>query len=102
MTYGRRSSERQDGVMQLMFYAVIAVVCIGIFFAGNCGSPDPKLKQSLEKQGFTKVSVGDWSAFECSSGDSISRAFTAVNSNGQQVDGTICCGFFLKGCTVRF
>jgi hypothetical protein len=97
-----RSSEREGAFAKGVMYLAIAVVSLGIFFAGNCGAPDPKLGRSLEKQGFTKVTVGEWDAFECGTSDSISRTFTATNGNGQQVRGTICCGFFFKGCTVRW
>lgn len=102
MTYGSRSSDRESSVMKLIIYLAIAIVGVVIFFAGNCGTPDPKLQRSLESQGFTKVTVGEWNAFECSGSDSISRAFTATNGNGQRVSGTVCCGFFFKGCTVRW
>lgn len=101
MTYGSRSSERHGSFMLNVVYVAIAIIGVLIFFAGNCGSPDPKLQRALESQGFSKVTVGEWDAFECG-GDSISRSFSATNSNGQRVSGTICCGFFLKGCTVRF
>lgn len=85
-----------------VFYVAIIVISICVFCSGNCGAPDPKLQRALESQGMTHVHVGDWDAFECSGSDSISRSFTARNSAGQSVSGTVCCGYFIKGCTVRW
>lgn len=86
------------GIFWLAFW-IIGAICFGL---GNCAEPLPKLQQSLEKQGFTRVQVGDWDPFECGGGDTISRAFSATNSKGDRVRGTICCGFWFKGCTVRW
>lgn len=27
---------------------------------------------------------------------------SATNGNGQRVRGTVCCGYFVKGCTLRW
>jgi hypothetical protein len=77
-------------------------ICLVVFCVGNCGTPDPKLKRSLESQAMTSVTVGGWDAFECSYGDTISRNFTARNAANQPVSGTVCCGFFIGGCLVRW
>lgn len=86
------------GIFWLAFL-IVGLVC---FFAGNCGEPAPKLKRSLEGHGFTNIQVGDWDPWECGDGDTISRRFSATNSKGDRVSGTVCCGYFIKGCTVRW
>lgn len=85
-----------------IFWLAFWIIGLIVFCVGNCAEPDPKLGHSLEKQGFTHVQVGEWDMFECAADDTISRTFSATNSNGDRVRGTICCGFWFKGCTVRW
>lgn len=88
--------------MSGIIWIAIWICGIACFALGNCATPLPKLQHSLEQQGFTDVVVGDWDLFECAADDTISREFRAKNTRGQIVHGTICCGYFIKGCTVRW
>jgi len=85
-------------IVWIAFFIVGAIT----FCVGNCSEPEPKLQRAIESQGMTNVIVGAWDPWECSGGDTISRTFSATNSAGQRVRGTICCGYFFKGCTVRW
>lgn len=40
--------------------------------------------------------------FQCGEGDAFSTGFRATNPSGERVEGTVCCGRWRKGCTVRF
>jgi len=91
------------GFFKVVIYGAIGAIGLGIFCSANCGDrPDPKLQRSVEAQGFTDVRIGDWNAFECGSGDTYSRSFTATSPTKQRVSGTVCCGYFFKGCTIRW
>ena len=57
--------------------------------------------RTLENNGFTDIQTTGFNAFQCSKDDTYSTGFTARNTKGKGVSGTVCCGFF-KGCTVRF
>lgn len=58
-------------------------------------------RRALEAQGFTEIQFTGHSWFTCGKEDSFSTGFRAKNPRGQQVSGTVCCGW-LKSCTVRF
>lgn len=57
----------------------------------------------LENLGYTDIELGGMPMFECSEDDSIfaSSKFMAMNDD-IPVSGTVCCGLFFKGCTVRY
>lgn len=57
--------------------------------------------QTLKKNGFTQVKTTGYSFLSCSEDDMFSTGFTAVNSSGEKVSGTVCCGLF-KNCTIRW
>lgn len=58
--------------------------------------------RTLEASGFSEVRVLPQVTTGCSQGDAYWTGFEATNPRGQRVRGTVCCGAFLKGCTVRF
>ncbi len=63
---------------------------------------DASTVRTLQAHGFTSISTTGFDAFECGQGDAYSTGFTATNPAGQRVSGTVCCGLWSKGCTVRF
>lgn len=76
----------------LVMFALLAV---------SCTDADAAL-DTLDKAGFTDVSLTGWKPMSCSEEDFSSTGFAAVNSQGKPVEGVVCCGLFLKSCTVRF
>ena len=51
--------------------------------------------------GNAQVQLGGWAYFKCGADDLRGWYFSAVNAQGNQVAGVVCCGA-LKGCTVRY
>lgn len=62
---------------------------------------EPATRRTLEASGFTDVRITD-SWWGCSQSDLYWTGFAATNPRGQRVEGVVCCGAFVKGCTVRF
>lgn len=87
---------------KLVFYLAIVGITAAACGSANCGSPDMKLARAVENHGLTKVKVGDWAFMSCDASDLTERRFTATRADGQRVSGFICCGYFFKGCTVRW
>jgi len=58
--------------------------------------------RALKNQGFTDIRPGGYAWFACSGDDTWQTKFTATNPRGERVSGTVCCGLFLKDCTVRW
>lgn len=81
-----------------MRYALIAL--LAIVGMGACTNAD-KSRTTLEKSGYTDITIGGHSYFSCGSDDAYSTKFTAKNPAGSKVEGTVCCGW-LKSCTIRF
>ena len=78
-----------------------ALLCgLALLTMSACTAPD-RTRYTLEKAGFTDISLGGYSFFECGEDDHFATKFDANNSQGLRVSGTVCCGM-LKGCTVRF
>jgi hypothetical protein len=58
--------------------------------------------RALTAMGFTDIEVTGYSLFACSQDDFYHTGFTATNTNGKKVTGTVCSGFLFKNSTVRF
>jgi len=85
------------------FWALLLVigsmVVVGLVMP-SCTDPD-RTVSTLEAQGFTDIEPGSYRYFGCGQSDAFHTEFTATNSNGQRVEGLVCCGL-MKSCTVRF
>lgn len=94
--------------MNKMILLFLAVVC----FAG-CNTNDSnvqvvnnnssKERSVLENSGYKDIKLGVTSPIflDCGEDDTFSTSFTATNPSGQQVSGSVCCGW-IKKCTIRF
>jgi hypothetical protein len=87
-----------------------AFVFVALFVVAGFGScvyvlrtgPE-KARATLEKSGYTDVVVLDQDYLAgCAESDAVNRRFRARNPAGKVVEGRVCCGAFLKDCTVRF
>lgn len=73
-----------------------------LLFIGIVGcTSESSTISTLQKAGFTQIQPGGYAIFGCSKDDIFQTKFTAINSQGQEVEGVVCCGVF-KNCTVRF
>jgi len=77
-----------------MKYIIMLIVC------SACTSPQMTFT-TLQKAGFTEIESTGYALFACSEDDTFKTKFTAVNQNGEHIDGAVCCGLF-KNCTIRF
>lgn len=56
----------------------------------------------LKSEGYENIELTGFPLWGCSGDDSAINSSTfRATKNGEKVDGTICCGLLLKGCTVR-
>lgn len=79
--------------MKVLRLAILAV------WALACTNPEGARK-ALESSGFTHVELTGFS-LGCSENET-GDGFQALNPTGLYVSGVVCCGYILKGCTVRF
>lgn len=66
----------------------------------GCTAPS-RSRTTLESAGYSDIQIGGYSFFACGQDDHFSTKFVAKNPAGQEVSGTVCCGW-LKSCTIRF
>lgn len=80
----------------------VGVKIIGglVFALLSCTAPDAT-RETLESAGYTDVAITGWSPMTCSDDDDFETGFRAKNPKGDWTTGTVCCGFLLKGCTIR-
>jgi hypothetical protein len=60
-----------------------------------------KATEILSSHGYTEIQITGYNMFSCSEDDTFKTGFTAKTITGQITSGTVCCGLFMKGCTVR-
>ena len=74
----------------------VAMICL---LSVGCTDYDGTAK-TLERQGYSEISVVGWAPFSCSENDAFRTSFRAKAPNGETVTGAVCAGFF-KGNTLR-
>lgn len=81
--------------------AAIVVIGLGVVtgFGGACTDVEAS-RRSLRVLGLRKVELHGYRFFGCSQHDVFRTAFRARSSDGEPVEGVVCCGL-LKACTVR-
>ena len=65
---------------------------------------DTAAYRALESSGYTEIIMDGTPIFACGQDYSwfTSYDFTAINVAGNKVEGVVCCGLVMKGCTVKF
>lgn len=81
-----------------MRYILILISCLFLF---GC-TDEISSRRALEAQGFTEIEFTGYKFFACGDDDTFHTGFRATNPNGQRVEGTVCCGWIAKDCTVRW
>lgn len=75
---------------------------VGLVLGSISCTDESNTKRTLEMHGFTDIKTTGFVPFTCGKNDSFATGFRAKNPAGRVVEGTVCCGFLGKGCTVRF
>jgi hypothetical protein len=103
----RRRQARWERISNF-FKVVGTLIGLGAFFGistyigcNGCETPNNEALEAIQSQGLTqpKLEGHNWGA--CHESET-SRRFTALNAQGRPVSGTVCCGQFTKGCTIRW
>lgn len=81
--------------MKAIFIATTLTMLVG------CTSKSDAMR-ALSAQGFTDVRFTGYSFFACSKDDFFHTGFVAKNTQGLEVNGTVCSGLLFKGSTIRF
>lgn len=85
--------------MKVGVFTVIIVISLALMTAIK--PSDESAIQTAQDAGYQNIQLTDNAYFACGSGDiHVGRNFTATMNN-TQVRGTVCCGWFFKGCTIR-
>lgn len=77
-------------------------IVVILIAALGCNVSDDTLTRVCEANGLTDVRPGGWAPFSCGKDDDLKTHFTAKAADGRAVSGTVCCGYFMKDCTVRW
>ena len=105
MAAGQRRQARwaMAGFVALVLAALV-VAGISLFVSGNLvQAGDDRALEAIRASGLRNPTLGGADALACADAES-SRHFTATNSQGKRVEGTVCCGLtgVGKGCTIRW
>lgn len=77
------------------------LVIISLCLLSGC-SNQSDVERALQNSGYTNIRTNGYDWFACGRDDFYSTKFTATNSAGAQVSGTVCSGLLFKGATIRF
>ncbi|HVZ89587.1 MAG TPA: hypothetical protein VHG72_21680 [Polyangia bacterium] len=98
MTTGSCTRPERRARTAVVILGLLAVVAI---LTPGC-SDESATRHALEADGFTRIETTGWAPLGCSKDDSTCTGFEAVGPSGIRVTGVVGCGWFFKGCTVRF
>lgn len=97
---GRSSGSGELGASLI---GILVVVVLMLVCAGTMGVTDEdKSKRVLESNGYSDVEFTGYDWFACGEGDWYRTGFIATSPADKRVSGAVCCGLFLKSCTIRF
>jgi hypothetical protein len=80
---------------------VLGLGLLALLLLASCTDEEASRK-ALYSAGYTDVALTGYAFFGCGQDDTYATKFRAKNPQGNRVEGVVCCGFFGKGCTVRF
>lgn len=90
----------------LIVVAIIGIIFLSLFRGLLSSNSGFDAVSNVETMGFTEVEVTGskyvavgWRG--CGDDDSVAYEITAKNPTGNKVNVLMCCGMWLKGCTVR-
>lgn len=61
-----------------------------------------KASRTLENAGFSDIELTGYRGWSCGEGDDTCTGFRARGPSGRIVTGAVGCGYWGKGCTIRF
>jgi hypothetical protein len=106
--YVREAERRRGRWVKVGFAAamVAGLVVVGVAFvisSNHVPAGNDRVLDTLGASGLRDPVLGGADGFACAESES-SRHFTATNSLGKRVEGTVCCGLtgIGKGCTIRW
>ncbi len=91
------------GFAAFVFVAFFVCLVLGM---GQCAPGPEKAVSTLRAMGFSEIKVTDSHQYfaswhGCDEKDGVAHEASATNAAGQKVNVVVCCGYVLKGCTVR-
>lgn len=79
---------------------LLAMVLIMLFTIVDDGGEHAR--RAIQHQGMTDIRMSsDHAWFACADYET-ATPFTAVNPQGERVEGVVCCGLWMKACTIRW
>jgi hypothetical protein len=87
--------------LSLRIRALVALLLIALLALSASCTDEVGARRALQRSGYTEIRLEGWAGCSCN-GYETGTSFRAKNPAGQEVEGVVCCGYFLKGCTVRF
>ena len=82
------------------FILVLILICVILWVCTNTNKEEAR--QALQANSFRSIQLQGYKWFACAKDDWSHTGFTAINVNGQIVEGVVCCGLLFKNCTIRF
>lgn len=89
--------DRNQGCASLIVLLVMALIML--FTIVDDGGEHAH--RAIQNQGMTDIRMGDHAWFACADYETATN-FTAVNPQGERVEGVVCCGLWMKACTIRW
>ena len=93
--------KKQYQIKAKLQFAIYVLLCVVFFNACTSSNDFDKGKKQLEMQGYKNVKDTGYSWFCCDEKDQFRTGFSAIDKDGNKVEGCFCSSI-VKGVTVRF
>lgn len=80
---------------------VMSLMAVVMVMLSGCTSPEDA-NRALSAEGYTNIQMTGFDLFSCSQDDFYHTGFSATNSQGRIVTGTVCSGMLFKSATIRY
>ena len=92
----------KDQIQTTKWVALVAVMVLVVLWFNTFRTSESDAARALNAQGLTNIQYTGFKYWGCGEDDFYHTGFTATNSKGKVVSGTVCSGMWKKDATIRW
>lgn len=92
----------KEQVQTTKWLALLVAMVLVVAWFNTFRTSESDAHRALSAQGFTNIQYTGFKFFGCAEDDFYHTGFTAINSNGKKVNGTVCSGMWKRSATIRW
>ena len=92
----------KEKIQTIKWAALVSIMVVGVLWLDTLRTNESDAARALSAQGLTNIQYTGFKYFGCGEDDFFHTGFTATNSQGKVVSGTVCSGIWTKDATIRW